>query len=146
MKVFFLIAALGIALPASAHETSLVHNGQAVSLKYEPQVATRYHQVGIGPRTTARCQWQTRIAVLRTAADAEGRSIAALTRRIGTERKRSGSQVGYCVDFRTSGKTPGADVATVSAHIAEVAQSDAAALHTELASLASLGAKEAYAR
>jgi|GEM_PF-2231153 hypothetical protein len=146
MKVAFLIAALGIAVPASAHEASVVHNGQAVSLKYEPQIQTRFHQVGIGPRASAACQWQTRIAVVRTATDAEGRSIAALTRRIDMERKRSGTRVGYCNDFHRSGEKPGADTATVSAHIAAVAQRDATTLRTELASLASLGAKDAYAR
>jgi hypothetical protein len=146
MKAILLIAALGIAVPASAHETSVVHNGQAVNLKYEPQIQTRYHQVGIGPRSTAACQWQTRIAVQRTAVDAQGRTIAALSRSVDTERKRSGSRVGHCVDFRTRGVTPGADAATVSAHVAAVAQRDVATLRTELASLATLGAKEAYAR
>ena len=146
MKAVFLIAALAIAVPASAHESSVVHNGQSVNLTYEPQIQTRYHQVGIGPRATARCQWQTRIAVLRSAVDGEGRAIAALTRKIDAERKRSGSQVGYCVELRNSSVAPGADAATVSAHIAAVARNDAATLHGELASLASLGAKDSYAR
>ncbi len=151
MKTIAIVAGLALfAVPASAevvHQTSVVHNGRAVAISYEPDVKTQYRQSGIGPRATPICLWSSRIAVQRIATGADGQPIAALSRKVETRRGASGSQVGHCSILTSRGQIrSAASPDTLRAAIAEVATNDAATLRAELASLATLGTGETHAR
>ena len=151
MKFALLSAALVLlAVPANAqvlHRTAVVHDGQTVAVTYEPKVETRLRQIGIGPRSTAACMWKSTVSVQRTALDAEGRPIAALTRVVPGTKARSGQRVGHCVTLseREKARFAGSEQA-LRAHVAAVAANDAEGLRGELASLASLSAGATHAR
>jgi len=139
-----------LATPASAQviqQASVVHGGQTVALKYEPQVKVTLRQAGLGQRMSTTCRWKAHISVQRTAHGADGQPIAALSRTVGAEQTREGNEIGYC-NKRLSRKlasSAGSEKA-LQAHVAKIAAQDAAGLRAELASLSALGAKEAYAR
>lgn len=142
MKTLLLSAAALplFAAPAAAetiHRTSLTHEGRTVSLSYEPKAETTFRQLDIGPRSSPRCTWSTRVSVLRTATGADSRPIAALTRAVGGEAKpRRGSDLGYCASLsRKSRQALGVSDAELRAIGAEAARNDSAALRSELASL-----------
>jgi hypothetical protein len=134
------ILCLAVALPAqaeTAHRSSVTHEGRTVALSYEPKLETTFRQVDIGPRAFPRCIWTTKVAVQRTAFGADNRPIAALTRLVGEEAKpRRGSDLGHCSALsRQDGRSFGVSTAELQAMGADAARDDAAALHTEIASL-----------
>lgn len=145
MNKNMLFLAAGIALfaaPASAevaHRASLNHEGQAVTVSYEPRSKTTTKQTGLGPRTTQRCLWQTTAWVERRVTDASGRTIPALTRTIGESTVSEGNEVGFCnmvSDARTAAF--GGDTARLKAFVLAVAGDDASSLRAELASAGTL--------
>ncbi len=151
MKFAILLAGLTLtAVPAHAevvHQTSIVHNGQAVAVTYQPKVETSLRQIGIGPRANASCLWTSSISVQRTAQGADGRTIAALTRVIAGEKTRSGQRIGHCATLTEQEKArfSGSEEA-LRAHVLTVAERDTAGIHAELASLSALGAAVSHAR
>lgn len=145
MKTIALSIAAGIALlavPASAevaHRTSLVHEGQAVTVSYEPKSKTSTKQTGLGPRTTQSCLWRTTAWVERKVTDASGNTIAALTRTIGESTVSEGNEVGFCNTLSESRTAAfGGDTAKLKAFVLAVAGDDAKSLHAELASAGTL--------
>lgn len=136
-----LLAGFALAAPAAAetaHRTSVTHQGRTLTLSYEPRSETTFRQVDIGPRAFPRCQWSTKVSVQRTAIGADNQPIAALTRQVADEAKaRRGSDLGHCAALARQGRTFGVSKAELQAIGVEAARTDAAALHTELASLGS---------
>jgi hypothetical protein len=131
----------------TAHRTSVVHEGRTIAVHYEPQIETKFRQTGIGPRSTPQCLWSAKVSVQRTAVNAEGQPIAALTRVVGEGKPRGGARLGHCssVSERPASEFVGSDAALRTV-VADAAGADAAALHGELASLASFTTKDAHAR
>ena len=147
IKTVFISTALGLlTTPASAeviHRASVVHEGRAINLSYEPKVETRLRQTGVGPRTQAICLWKSRVSIHRTAATPEGEPIAALSRVVEEMPLRSGSRRGHCsnlpvgrpAEFQGSPEV-------LRKHLTQAASSDALALRRELRDLALLSADE----
>lgn len=145
MNKIVLSAAAGIALfaaPASAevsHSTSLVHEGQAVTVSYEPKSRTSTKQTGLGSRTTQTCLWRTTAWVERKVTDASGKTIAALTRNIGESTVSEGNEVGFCNTLSESRTVAfGGDAVKLKAFVLAAASDDAKSLHAELASAGTL--------
>lgn len=132
------LGCFAFAAPALAEtvRTSIVHEGRAVSVSYEPRFQTSHKQTGIGPRSSPGCLWTTRVAVERTVADASGRPIVALTRTVGEDKAGSGMHVGHCrhIEPRRMAGFAG-DKEKLRSFVAEAADRDAQGLRTELASL-----------
>jgi hypothetical protein len=155
MKLAVLAATLAaISVPATAqvaHQTSMVHNGQTVTVSYEPRLETTLRQIGIGPRAAAACRWSSQVIVDRNVSTADGQAIAALARAVPDEAAsamtRSGQRAGRCswISEETKVSLAGGDEA-VRSHVARVAMADAPRLRTELASLDNLSTGETYAR
>lgn len=126
-----------LAAPAAAeaiHRTSVDHRGRTVSVSYAPVARTSLKQAGIGPRTSAACRWRTEVSVERTVADASGRPIVVLTRVVEESKVRSGMHVGHCSSLAGEVASAAAE-RELPAFVTAVADADAAALRTELASL-----------
>lgn len=150
-------AALGMGLTGSAalaasdapvvHRTSVVHQGQALGITYEPQVETRLRQIGLGPRSSPACMWTSKVSVQRTAVGPDGRPIAALSRVIAGDKARSGQRAGHCNNLsereraRLAGKSE-----ALQAQLIAAAERDSHGLRAELASLESLGKGDSHAR
>lgn len=151
MKSAILIAALAaVSVPAAAsvaHQTSTVHNGQQVSLNYEPVIETRLRQIGLGPRATASCMWTSKISVQRTVNGADGQPVAALQRIVGERKTRSGQRLGHCntVSEKVKARFAGSEE-SLRTHVTTVAQTDVPQLNAELAGLGNLSAGERHAR
>jgi hypothetical protein len=145
MKIlpFIAIAAAFVAAPVLAdtvHRTSLEHQGQTVSVSYEPRAKTSLRQSGLGPRSVARCLWKTELSVERKIAQADGRPIVALTRTLGATHTASGVIDGYCNHARPHEIAAfRGDRQKLQAFVSEAAAHDTRTLHAELASLGSLG-------
>ncbi|MEO5587080.1 MAG: hypothetical protein ABIQ81_05250 [Novosphingobium sp.] len=151
MKFAPLFAVLAlVSLPASAqvtHQASAVHNGRTIAVTYAPEVRTNLRQTGAGPRVNATCLWRSSIAVQRTALDADGQRIAALTRVVDEKHAGSGLRTGYCTSLSDADKAALAGSETaLRSHVAAIADNDADTLRIELASLSSLGHGPAHAR
>lgn len=151
MKFAIPFVALALtAVPASAEviqRTAVAHNGRTVAVSYEPTVEASLRQANIGPRSNMACQWTSTVSVRRTAADADGRPIAALQRVITGGATRSGQYLGPCAgvsDAMKVGFAGGDEVLRTRA--AAAADEDAQRLRTELASLALLSGGESHAR
>lgn len=150
MKVMLVLAGLGFAAaPASAqvvHQTSVTHNGRTIALSYESQVDTSFRQTGLGPRSSATCFWKSQVSVKRTAIDANGQPIAALSRVVKEAKPTKGSQPGLCatVSARRTAAFKGNE-GELRKFLANVAENDAGALRTAMASLAAPSA-ETHAR
>jgi len=145
MKTIACFAAAGIAFlaaPASAtvaHQTSLVHEGQSLTVSYEPKSKTNTKQTGLGSRTPQRCLWRTTAWVERKVTDASGKEIAALTRDIGESRIGDGNEVGFCNTLSASRSVAfGGDKAKLKAFVLAAAGDDAQSLRAELASAGNL--------
>lgn len=149
----FVPVLLGLALlsaPATAqvvHQASVVHNGQTVTLQYEPKVETSFRQHGLGPRTTAVCHWTSRLAVQRSAIGPDNQTIAALTRVVASDRTHSDREIGHCASVSDRPKTGLLDDdAALRSYLADIAGKDIASVQTELTSLASLHPGATFAR
>ena len=138
-----LLSGAFLAAPATAsvvHQTSLTHDGGTLSVSYEPRTKTNLRQTGMGPRNQAACMWTAEVSVERKLSDASGRPIEALTRTVGEPRVAEGLQPGLCAHV-----TPGqvsmfrGNKDKMQALLVRAAESDRQNLHTELASLGSLG-------
>lgn len=132
-----------LAVPAAAgvvHQTSLTHESGTLSVRYEPVTKTELRQSGLGPRAQAACLWTAEVSVERRLLDASGRPIEALTRTVGEPKVAEGLQPGLCahVTPRQVSMFRG-NTEKMQALLAQAAESDKHALHTELASLGSLG-------
>ena len=132
------VAAL-VAMPVAAnaaHKSTFEHNGQSMTVHYEPKLTTKLRQGGLGPRLMPYCMWEARVSVERTAATADGREISALGRVIPAEAVHKGQANGYCHDMSDSQKAGfvgGADA--LHAMAGSVAANDAVELRRDLSSL-----------
>lgn len=139
-----------IAMPAQAqvaHQTSVTHEGRSFAVSYEPQVETKFRQTGIGPRSAPSCRWSTEVSVRRTAMDASGRPIAALSRVMDGTDSRAGSQLGLCSTVsKRQIAAFGGDEQKLRGWLAGVAARDAGTLREEFASLDAVHGGQAYAR
>lgn len=144
MKFVVPLAVLAtLSWPAAAsvvHQKSLNHDGQQVTATYQPKIATTFDQTGIGPRSIPRCLWTSKVSVERTVTDSHGQPITKLTRVIGQQRVRHGSEPGPCATLTRKSDTAfaGRD-ALQQADLLAAAEADATALQTELANRAKLG-------
>jgi hypothetical protein len=156
MQLAVLAATLAAtSIPATAqvaHRTSMNHNGQTVTVSYEPRFETKLRQIGIGPRSAAACRWSSKVTVERKVTTADGQPIAALAGSVpdesaGAKMARSGQRAGRCswISEELKARLAGSDEA-VRSHVARVAMADAPRLRTELASLDKLSTGESYAR
>ena len=139
-----LVALVLAAVPASAEArtATIEHNGQTLAVAYKPAIETSLRQVNIGPRSNMVCRWTSKVTVLRTAADASGRPIAALERVVSASETRSGERLGPC-GVSESVKTgfAGGEQA-IESRLASAASEDHHRLRNELASLAALSGSE----
>ncbi|WEK47834.1 MAG: hypothetical protein P0Y56_05945 [Candidatus Andeanibacterium colombiense] len=150
MKFLYLIAAATAfaAAPAAAevvHQSSVPHNGSALSANYEASTTTKLRQIGGGPRMATNCLWQSEVSVERKLSDASGQPVAALSRTVGTAKLAEGVHPAACATIGDSSGarfTGGAD--NVRSAALAAAESDRTALHAELASLGSLGRSSAH--
>lgn len=126
----------GPAVAQVAHQTVLNHDGATLSVSYEPRMATRLRQGGLGPRLAATCLWKSELSVERKMTDAAGRPIAALTRVSGPKKSAEGVRRGYCSDLKPHqiGVFHG-NPEKIRAFLTQVSEMDRQALQTELASL-----------
>lgn len=144
--------AIGLAMPVVAnaqvaHQVSVVHQGHAVAISYEPKIETKLRQIGLGPRSSPACMWSSRISVQRTAMGLDGRPIAALSRAIPGGKARSGQRAGHCNNLseRERARLAGTTEA-LRARVIAAAERDDHGLRTELASLEALGTRDSHAR
>ncbi|MPT47302.1 MAG: hypothetical protein E2598_02640 [Sphingobium sp.] len=125
-----------------AHQTSLNHEGQMITVSYTPKVETSYRQTGFGPREPIRCFWQTSVSVERAAVTNDGQPVAALSRVVDLPVKEKGVKTGmrgvHCSALPASDVAAfGGDTGQLQRYLAEAAVQDKAGLHRELASLGS---------
>ena len=124
---FFLFA-----IPAQAqpfHETSVTHDGQRITLSYEPKIKTDLRQGGIGPRSAPTCFWKSQVSVQRIARDANGAPIEALTGAVSEPRSRSGMRMGMCNMAKISEQMAfGGDEAALRRFVVDAASNDASAV------------------
>jgi len=142
VSLFILSSAL-FAVPATAsvvHRTSLAHEGGTVSVSYEPRTKTNLRQTGLGPKSQAACLWTSQVSVERKLVDASGRPVEALTRTVGEPKFAEGLQPGYCAHVTPSQVSVfRGNSEKMQALLVRAAEADRHNLHTELASLGSLG-------
>lgn len=144
MNLKYLLAGLGlIAAPASAeilHETSVVHNDQNISLRYEKKAETVFRQTGAGPRAMPMCFWKTKLTVQRTATGANGQTIPALSGMIQDAQTKSGAIAGMCNAVKASQTRGfGENDPALRTALSDAASSDALSLRDSLAKLALAG-------
>ena len=139
-----------IAMPAHAqvsHQTSFTHGDRSVAVSYEPHVETTFRQTGIGPRSAPSCRWSSEVSVRRTAMDANGRPIAALSRVMEGTDSRAGSQLGLCSTVSKRQLAAfGGDEQKLRGWLAGIAARDAGKLREEFASLDAVQGGQTYAR
>lgn len=140
MKILMTLSVAALmAMPvaaSAAHKTTIDHNGQAMTVHYEPKLTTKLRQGGLGPRLMPYCMWEARVSVERTATTADGREISALGRVIPAEAVQKGQANGYChnmSDSHKAGFVGGADA--LHAMAGAVAANDAADLRRDVSSL-----------
>lgn len=136
-SVLFAAAAIPVAAAESVPR-DVSTDGPAVSVSYRHKITSGLRETGLGPRVATACSWTTRLLVERVVRDAAGAPIPALVRVVAEEKFGSGRQIGHCTALRE----PIGGVASERAlqtRVEAIAREDAAALRTELASLASLG-------
>jgi hypothetical protein len=136
MKKFaFLAAAILGAGTANAEpvHTSMIHEGNTVTVSYHPQSKTTFTQSGRGFRANTVCLWETTAWAERRVTDASGRTIPALTRKIGERKAGSSNEAGYCNMVQPDRTAAfGGDKVKLKAFVAALADGDAGRLRAEL--------------
>lgn len=135
------VAALAAASSTPVHSADISHGAQAYSTRYHAQPSISLRQVE--PRFANRnavpvCRWQADLTVNR-AVEAQGRSVAALSKSVHRFTPLSGSHAGGCEAARSQIQAEVARYTQAKAADAQaVAVRDSAALPAELDSLREL--------
>jgi hypothetical protein len=131
--------ALAIAPQPITHTVAIQHENAPINATYKADVAVSTRQVGLSAGTrpsTARCQWQARVGVIRDVAREQG---ATYSRRIDGEKLIEGSHAGTCA--ATAGQVEReleAAAPAVQAHVVEMARRDEQSLRADLKTMSQL--------